>query len=248
MADGTINESDFSEQHKIENDEETEKPNAAIEHFDSNQEAVKTKLNELLREIDDDLEVEETGQKMYEVMNDSEMEDDVQKHLNQCWLDHHLYLLQLSSDGSDLDLGNSENDEDLKIKKQSDQENQDQKQKMALNQESVALKFILDELETEIPSLQVHLARLTQRKEELVEMFQQLEFELEKQKQRNSDMKMVEPADHELRDKIKSVLESQPKKPKTKMESTLNQILGKAKDSRRCLRIWKCWDAEMTLK
>ncbi|CAK9170598.1 unnamed protein product [Ilex paraguariensis] len=124
MADGTINESDFSEQHKIENDEETEKPNAAIEHFDSNQEAVKTKLNELLREIDDDLEVEETGQKMYEVMNDSEMEDDVQKHLNQCWLDHHLYLLQLSSDGSDLDLGNSENDEDLMIKKQSDQENQ----------------------------------------------------------------------------------------------------------------------------
>ncbi|CAK9170599.1 unnamed protein product [Ilex paraguariensis] len=155
-------------------------------------------------------------------------------------------------DGSDLDLGNSENVEDyvgdLKIKKQSDQENQDQKQKMALNQESVALKLILDELETEIPRLQVHLARLTQQKEELVEMFQQLEFELEKQKQRNSDMKMVEPADHELRDKIKSVLESQPKKPKTKMESTLNQILGKVKDSRRCLRIWKCWDAEMTLK
>ncbi|CAK9183552.1 unnamed protein product [Ilex paraguariensis] len=131
MADGTNNDGDFSKQHKIENDkEEAGKPKVAIEHFDNNQEAAKKKLNELPSEIDDDrknhdIQVEETGQKMYEGMNESEMEDDVQKHLNHFWIDHHLYLLQSSSDdGSDLDLGNSENDEDLNIKKQSDQENQ----------------------------------------------------------------------------------------------------------------------------
>ncbi|CAK9181560.1 unnamed protein product, partial [Ilex paraguariensis] len=62
-----------------------------------------------------------------------------------------------------------------------------------------------------------------------MEICQQLEFEFQKPRQRNFDMEMKEPPDHELRDKIKLGLESQPKKPKSKMESTMNQIEGGAK-------------------
>ncbi|CAK9165911.1 unnamed protein product [Ilex paraguariensis] len=82
------------------------------------------------------------------------------------------------------------------------------------------------ELETELNLLKVRLTRMTKQ---AVEICQQLEFEFEKQKQRNYDMEMKEPTDHELRDKIKSGLESQPAKPKSKMESTMNQMKGGAK-------------------
>ncbi|CAK9169099.1 unnamed protein product, partial [Ilex paraguariensis] len=74
--------------------------------------------------------------------------------------------------------------------------------------------------------LKVCLSRMTKQ---AVEKCQQLEFKFEKRKQRSYDMEMKEPVGHELRDKIKSGLESQPEKPKSKMESTMNQIEGGTK-------------------
>ncbi|CAK9162562.1 unnamed protein product [Ilex paraguariensis] len=117
----------------------------------------------------------------------------------------------------------------------------DQNQKMDLDQESEILELIFNqigELETRIPRLQDERARLKREEDEVDAKFQLLKLELAKLKQRNSDMEMdvfelvknrikaimEQPADHELREKVKSWLESQTEKVEAKMESTETQI------------------------
>ncbi|CAK9183553.1 unnamed protein product [Ilex paraguariensis] len=102
---------------------------------------------------------------------------------------------------------------------------------MALDQEYESLKLLgvalklLGEIETELDLLKARLVRMTKQ---ALEICQQLEFEFEKRKQRNSDMEMKEPADHELRDKIKSGLESQPEKPESKNRINNESNLGRS--------------------